>query len=151
MAALTAFTIGGFWWHLQHSFSAAISWRSKETCSNRVPCTFTLGQIFPGEWDHLIVFDMTASEDEIHAVVGTSVERPELQRLIVFMQGDKVVNLVTEAQGVEHPNRDEVLFEQVAENGKHQTIRREWGFVAGRESDTSPLVLTRILPGQVVI
>lgn len=145
-------TFLAFGWHVQHSFSLAICLKGPRACHNRMPCVFTLGQILPGDWDHLVVFDMNASQQEIDGTVGEAVRRPDIQRLIVFMKGPEILRTVTEDQGFEHPEPAGIYFDRIPIVQNHFSVDRNSAFVMSKGApscdDCTSLGLIR--PGEVV-
>jgi hypothetical protein len=141
------------YWHLQRTFSAAVHLKADRACAYRMPCVFTIADIFPDEWDRLIVFDMAASQDEIDKTVGQHVARPDLQRSFFFMRGSKIVRIMYENQGVEHPEGDEVVFEHVPAEQNHLIIARSSVFVRTRGAAACESCTTLMLlrPGELAI
>ena len=93
---------------------------------------------------------MSASQDEIDHALGQRVAKPDLQRLVVFMQGSKVTRIITESEAVEHPEGHEAIFEHIASEQNHWLIYRNWNFVmaAGTESCESCITLMYLRPGE---
>jgi hypothetical protein len=141
----------GWYWHRHSGFSAYIRWKGTKACANRQPCVFSLADIFPGDWDRLFIFDMSASQDEINHTLGQRVAKPDLQRLVVFMQGSKVTRIITESEGVEHPEGHEAIFDHIASEQNHWLIYRNWNFVMaeGAESCESCITLMYLRPGEL--
>jgi len=147
-----AVTLATIDWHINHSFSTAIRWKGERACRFVMPCVFNLGQVFPGDWDHIVVFDMAASQEEIDSTVGTGIKRPDNLRLIVFMKGSRIVRSITEHQGIEHPEPGEVFFGRVSITQNHFSIDRNANFVLakGAPSCEECRSLELIRPGEVV-
>jgi hypothetical protein len=138
-----------FCWRIDHGFSSAIHWKGERACLGRRPCTFTLAQIFPGDWDQIVVFAMNASQEEVDSVVGGEVKRPDLQRLIVFTKGSSVVRTMTESQAFERPSEGEVTFDGVPLIENHYFLPRNAVFLKAR-GDGGVDVLVLLRPGEVV-
>jgi hypothetical protein len=141
-----------FYWHNRHSFESMINRNSEAACGYRRPCTFTLGDVFPGDWDHVVVFEMGACQDEIDATIGKGAHKPDLRRLIVFARNGRVDRTMTASEGVEHPEPGEVVFDGVPTVQEHFSVGRNEVFVkeggAPKCEDCTTLMLLR--PGQVV-
>jgi len=150
IAALLTIALA-FSWHIQHSFSFAVRVKGDYAC-RRQRCLFTLGEIFPGRWDRVIVFDMAANQDEVDSAVGQHLRRPDLQRFIVFMDGSNVVKTMEESQDFERPRPDEVLIADAPKFQNHVVIDRNATFVMTRgynECDGCT-VIGMLKPGQIV-
>jgi hypothetical protein len=139
-------------WHLQHSFSLAIRWKVQRACHARRPCVFSLGEVLPGKWDRIVVFELGTSEDEIESAVGKSLPQPDLQRLIVFMNGQTVVRSVTETEDFERPDTSDIIFDHVSVIDHHFTINRDTRFVMvkGVPSCDECTSLQQLNPGEIV-
>jgi hypothetical protein len=139
-------------WTMYSSFSLAIRTKGRRACQNRRPCIVRLSQVFPGDWDHVLIFNVGASQNEIDKTVGRHIKRPDLQRLIVFMHGANVIRTLTESEGFEHPFPATVLFDRVQQTLNHQLIQRDWNFVMGTGAPDCGdcTTLSRIMPGEVV-
>lgn len=138
-----------FYWRLDHSFSFAIHWRGDRACRGRQPCTLTLAEVFPNDWDQIAVFTMNATQEEVDSVVGKGVKRPDLHRLIVFTKGTSVVRTMTEPQAFELPSFREASFDGVPLIENHYFLPRSSIFLKARgDGDVDVLVLLK--PGEVV-
>ncbi|HEV2578431.1 MAG TPA: hypothetical protein VGU25_14600 [Acidobacteriaceae bacterium] len=140
---------GAFYWRLDHSFSFAIHWKGERSCHGRQPCIFTLADVFPGDWDRIVIFDMNASQAEVDSVVGEGTTRPDLQRFIVFMKGGSVVHMMTEPQSFERPSDGEAAFDGIPLTENHYIIPRNAAFVMAR-GDGEVDVLELLKPDEVV-
>jgi hypothetical protein len=150
--AIVLTVVMAYSWRVHHSFSFAIREKGPQACQNRMPCVFNLGEIFPGKWDRIIVFDMAANQDEVDGAVGQHLPRPDLLRFIVFMQGPNVLRTVEESQGVERPQSDEVLIADAPKSQNHVVIDRDALFVMAKGYDECDdcTVIGMLKPGQVV-
>lgn len=135
-------------WHIQHGFSSRIL---RHRC-DMMPCVVTMGSLFPGDWDQVAVFEYNAKQEEITATVGAGVEKPDLQRLIVFLKGKQVVRTISESGNVERPAPSIVYFSRKPEEQNHIVIQRNDAFVIikGWESCEDCTALDYIRPGEVV-
>jgi len=154
VSILVAFIIAAlalYHWRMHNSFSLAIKTRGPMTC-HMMPCIFRLGEVFPGDWDRLLIFNIGASQEEIDQALGHHIKKPDLQRLIVFMHGSNVVRTLTESEGFEHPIAPTVLFDRVPQTLNHQIVQRDSNFVMekGRPDCEDCTTLSRIMPGEVV-
>jgi hypothetical protein len=138
--------------HRDQSFSSAILWKGRQACRNKQPCVFILGEVFPGDWDHVVVFDMAASQDEIDSTVGKGVTRAGPQRLIVFMSGSIAIRTMAESKILEHPEHGEVSVDRVPITANHIAIDRNANFVlvGGSPSCEYCTSLVQLRPGEMV-
>ena len=139
------------YWQTHNSFSGAIRTKGPTAC-HMMPCIFHLGQVFPGDWDRVLIFNIGASQEEIDQASGHHNKKPDLQRLIVFMHGSNVVRTLTESEGFEHPIPAAVLFGGVPQTLNHQIVQRDWDFVMTRGGPDCEdcTTLSRVMPGEVM-
>jgi hypothetical protein len=137
---------------MDNGFSLTIKTKGRIACRNQMPCVFSLGEIFPGDWDRVLIFNIGASQKEIDKAIHHHVEKPDSQRLVVFMQGSNVTRTLTESEVVKHPDPATVFFDRVPQTHSHQIVQRDWSFVmvAGGLGHEDCIALSRIMPGEHV-
>jgi hypothetical protein len=117
-------------YQFENRFSQRILWKGRAACHGRMPCVFTLEEVFGGGWDRMYVFDMAASQEEIDRAVGAHVRRPDLERLVVFANGNKILRVMSETQEFEKP--DKLTFDRVPQVQNHIVIHPQDEFVLTR-------------------
>jgi hypothetical protein len=102
-------------------------------CPARSNCRFAMTEVTRFDWDRFCAFKYTATASDRRKALGVQSRRsPDLQRQFVFMKGDRIVFSETEPTNVEHPIRDELIFEMpdaasfrcFARNASFQAIER---------------------------
>jgi hypothetical protein len=147
----TVITLAAFAWaRFERGFTPQILWKGRIACGNRMPCVFTLKDVFGPGWDRLYVFDMAASQEEVNAAVGSQLRRPDLQRLMVFTRNSRVIRTITEPEEFEKPDR--LSFDRLPQIQHHILIHPDDAFVLARgDADCDSCeVLSFIKPGEMV-
>lgn len=96
----------------QRTIEARIAHEVGQSCSFDRPCRIRLTEITPFKWDHLYAFKYTATQDDVRRATGTRMkEYAELQHKLIFIKDGKIVFQENERTNVEHPVKNEVVFD----------------------------------------
>jgi hypothetical protein len=83
-----------------------------QKCGNRGSCRLQIDQLASFDWDRLYAFKYTATEQDRERALGTKdVGYRDLERQLVFLKDGKIVHQESESTNVEHPVKNEVVFD----------------------------------------
>jgi hypothetical protein len=105
----------------------------KAECHDTWPCQISLRRSTPFQWDELYVFKFTASKAEIEKTIHTTISNyNELTRYLVFTSDGRAVRIESEPTDVEHPIKDELVFE-MPDSVSYRTFAAGTTFAVTRE------------------
>jgi hypothetical protein len=82
------------------------------SCPDRASCRIRVDQATSFNWDRLYVFKYTATEKDREQALGMKDDGyRDLERQLVFLKNGKIVFQESEPTNVEHPIKDEVVFD----------------------------------------
>lgn len=81
-------------------------------CAGQASCRIRIDQATSFDWDKMYAFKYTATEqDREHALGMKDIGYRDLERQIVFLKDGKIVHQESEPTNVEHPVKNEVVFD----------------------------------------
>ena len=113
--------------------------RIENNCASSPKCTLRMKDVTEFAWDRMYAFKYTASEKEVEDALGVKpgVFR-ELQRKLVFTKNGRIVFQEDEPTNVEHPIKDEVVFD-IPDNASYRVYGPEVAFnVSKMTSEAGP-------------
>ena len=103
--------------HAKSSLERQVQGFIATKCHGVWPCSVNLRDATSFEWDELYVFKYNASKSEIESAThATLVDYKELTRYMVFVRAGKAIRIESEPTNVEHPIKNELVFEIPDEN-----------------------------------
>jgi predicted small secreted protein len=113
-----------------------------KTCVERSPCVINLKDATPFAWDKMYVFKYTARQPEIEQAIGSKIkDYRELSRQFIFTKAGTVVLSEAERTNVEHPIKNEVVFE-MPDSVNYQQYPSDTSFTVSKgSSEAGPYYL----------
>jgi len=83
-----------------------------QKCPTPSNCRFAMNDVTPFDWDQFCAFKYSAGASDRRRALGVqSQSGPDLRRQFVFLKHGQIVFSETEPTNVEHPIKDEIIFE----------------------------------------
>ncbi len=107
--------------------------RHIEKCFGTRPCTIVLGNITSFDWDRFYAFKYTASQSDREKAMGVPDPHfKELMRQIIFLKAGQIVYQESEPTNVEHPIKNEVIFD-IPDDSSFKVYSRNTRFAVSKQ------------------
>ena len=108
-----------------------------QKCGDRGSCRIQIDRAALFDWDKMYAFKYTATAQDRERVLGTkAVGYRDLERQLVFLKDGKVVHQESEPTNVEHPVRNEVVFD-IPDSAAFKSYPHEAAFWVNRLSSSA--------------